>query len=122
MTKEPWEIWDLMRINDLEAERDEANRYAEDLEAQMDEVKRDAEEQALVEEVVDDIRFRENQAKAGRNRWNKKALNERNQKMTEHFKRTRLTPSSFAEDKKNQKKYGLKPRQIRTILKMAVGN
>jgi hypothetical protein len=49
-------------------------------------------------------------------------LSERNQKILEHFKRTHLTPASFAEDKKNQTKYDLKPRTIRLILSKAVGN
>ncbi|MFC1798644.1 hypothetical protein ACFLZL_02420 [Thermodesulfobacteriota bacterium] len=49
-----------------------------------------------------------------------KALPERNRKIIEHFKKTHLTQSSFST--KHAARYGLKPRQIRNILKKAVGN
>lgn len=44
----------------------------------------------------------------------------RNEKIIEHYQRTRLKPAGFAE--KHAAKYGLKPRTVRLILKNAVGN
>ena len=45
---------------------------------------------------------------------------ERDQKIFQHFKKTRLKPSGFAE--KHAAKFGLKPRSVRLILKKAVGS
>ncbi len=44
----------------------------------------------------------------------------RNNQIVEHFKKTRLNPSGFS--KKYAAKYSLKPRRVREILKIAVGN
>ena len=47
-------------------------------------------------------------------------IKERNKQIIEHFKKSRLTASSFAV--KYASKYDLKPRRVRDILNMAVGN
>lgn len=47
-------------------------------------------------------------------------IKKRNEEIIEHFKKSRLTPSSFAV--KYASKYDLKPRRVRDILNMAVGN
>lgn len=45
---------------------------------------------------------------------------DRNERIVRHFKKTRLTESNFSQ--KNEVKYGLKARQIRNILKKALGS
>jgi hypothetical protein len=63
----------------------------------------------------------QSQKRAKREHWNGQShdqLSKRNQKMIEHFKRTHLSRSGFA--KKHAAKYGLKPRRVMDILKMAV--
>lgn len=47
-------------------------------------------------------------------------LSERNQEIIEHFKKTRFTPSNFANI--HAAKYGIKPRTVRLILSKAVGS
>ncbi len=63
------------------------------------------------------------QKRRKRRTWNgltREQISARNQKMFEHFKKTHLTRSSFAQ--KHAQKYGLKTRQIRNILPNTVGN
>lgn len=64
---------------------------------------------------------KQKEARAKRKTWGgltQDHLLERNQKMIEHFKRTHLSRSGFAN--KHAAKYGLKSRQVMEILKMAV--
>lgn len=67
----------------------------------------------------------ENQQKrrSKRQTWNgltREEREKRNQKIIEHFKKTPLKPSSFAQ--KYASKYGLKPRRVRDILSKGVGS
>jgi hypothetical protein len=71
------------------------------------------------------LKYREQQReKAGRLRSHggKTAIEiqARNNQIREHSKKTHLTSSGFAQ--KHAAQYGLKPRRVRDILKMAVGS
>lgn len=61
------------------------------------------------------------QSNKGKKRWSNKEeiLKIRNTKIIEHFRKTKLTQSSFAE--KHASEYELKSRQVRKILQIALG-
>lgn len=63
------------------------------------------------------------QKRGKRHTWKgqtREQLSERNQEIIEHFKKTRFTPSNFADI--HAAKYGIKPRTVRLILSKAVGS